>query len=191
VPKQNRSGQARIFSELEYRKFRNQVTNKTHRLCFDVAWWTGERMGAIVQLRVENVYKHPETSEPREFILYPASTRKDARTREVEVHPQLESELRLFRPPSRGYLFGRARDPARNITRRDIDQLMRWYLLKCGWNERGYSTHSFRRSFITRLHERGTDPILMQQLTGHASLANMMRYVEVDPKRVAQALRSL
>jgi integrase/recombinase XerD len=191
VPKQNRSGKASIFTESEYRRFRDLVKNRTHRLVFDFGWWTGERMGAIALLMVENVYACAERQEPREYVIYPASTRKDNKTREVIIHPMLEMELRTFKPPSSGFLFQRARHPGQNITLRDIDALMRWYLHKLGWNERGFSTHSFRRSFITRLHERGTDPVLMQQLTGHASLANLMRYVETDPKRVNRALLSL
>jgi integrase/recombinase XerD len=191
VPKLNRCGQARIFSDAEYRRFRDQVKNRTHRLIFDFGWWTGERMGAIVQLSVENVYACPERAEPREYVLYPSSTRKGNKGREVVIHPTLALELRVFKPPSEGFLFQRARNPEQNITRRDIDALMRWYLEKLGWGERGFSTHSFRRSFITRLHERGTDPILMQQLTGHTNLENLMLYVETNPKRVNRALLSL
>jgi integrase/recombinase XerD len=191
MPKQNRSGQATIFTDAEYRRFRDQVENRTHRLIFDTAWWTGERMGAIAQLTVENVYACAERSEPREYILYPASKRKDKKTREVIIHPTLAMELRIFKPASEGFLFQRVGHCKQNISMRGIDALMRWYLRKLYWENRGFSTHSFRRSFITRLHELGTDPILMQKLTGHARLENLMRYVETDPKRVNQALLSL
>jgi integrase/recombinase XerD len=191
MAKQNRSGKASVFTDSEYRRFREQVRNRTHRLIFDTAWWTGERMGAIVQLTVENVYACAERQEPREYIVYPANTRKDKKTREVMVHPTLEMELRVFCPPLDGFLFRRMRNPEQNLNMADIDALMRQYLKKLCWEERGFSTHSFRRSFATRLHANGTDAVLIQQLMGHASLANTMRYVETDPKRVNQALLSL
>jgi integrase/recombinase XerD len=191
MAKQNRSGKASVFTDVEYRKFRDQVRNRTHRLIFDTAWWTGERMGAVVQLTVENVYACAERREPREYIVYPANTRKDRKSREVIIHPTLEMELRVFQPPSKGFLFRRMRNPERNLNMSDVDALMRQYLRKLCWEERGFSTHSFRRSFATRLHANGNDPALIQELMGHASLANTMRYVETDPKRVNQALLSL
>jgi integrase/recombinase XerD len=158
---------------------------------FDFAWWTGERMGAIVQLSVNDVYASPERQEPREYVVFPASFRKDKKTREVLIHPNLALQLRMFKPSEHGFLFQPMRHPQQHLSVRDVDWAMRFNLLKLGWEQRGFSTHSFRRSFITRLHERGTDPVLMQQLTGHSSLSNLMRYVETDPKRVNQALLSL
>jgi integrase/recombinase XerD len=189
--KQNRRGQATLFTESEYRKLRDVVTNRKHRLYYDVAWWTGERMGAILKLRVENIYRDVRQSEPHDYVTYPASIRKDKKTRQVVIHPNLKTELWAFRPPLEGYLFQRDRHPGQAITMSDFDAMMRYHLHKLGWHERGFSSHSFRRSFITRLHENGTDPVLMMQLTGHASLANLMRYVETDPKRVDRALLSL
>lgn len=189
--KLNRHGKATIFTESDYLKFRDKVTSKTHRLIFDFGWWTGERMGAILLLTVDNVYSNAAKSEPRDYVTYPASTRKDRNTRQVRIHPELGTNLWAYRPPLEGYLFQRLRHPGQAISMSDIDALMRYYLHKLGWHERGYSTHSFRRSFITRLHEKGVDPILMQQLTGHANITNLMRYVEVDPNRVDRALLSL
>ncbi|MBW4549083.1 MAG: tyrosine-type recombinase/integrase [Symplocastrum torsivum CPER-KK1] len=44
----------------------------------------------------------------------------------------------------------------------------------------GVSTHSFRRTGITKLHDAGIPLRTLQQRTGHASLANLALYVEVN-----------
>jgi integrase/recombinase XerD len=185
------TGQARIFSEIEFRKFRNVVENPSHRLIFDLAWWTGERMGAIGALDVENVYSDPEQRVLHRSITYPAAIRKDRKSRTVLIHPTLELQLQLYQPPPDGFLFPRRRNYWEHLTTRDIDAILRLNLLKLNWSDHGFSTHSFRRSFITRLHRKGTDPIVMQRITGHQSLANLQRYIEVDPKRCDRALLSL
>lgn len=188
MPKIDGFGQARIFTGPEYGKFRAEVKNPKHRLMFDVAWWTGERMGAICQLTAGNVYAVPIKSEPRDHILYPADTRKDGKTRECRIHPELAVQLRMYEPPLDGWLFPRLRHPEQHMSRRDADAVLRYNLVKLGWQDRGFSTHSFRRSFITRLHERGCDPVLIQKLTGHASLSSVQRYIEVAPERLERAL---
>jgi len=45
--KNNRSGQATLLSEADQLKIRKALTNKKHRLFWDVARFTGERWGAI------------------------------------------------------------------------------------------------------------------------------------------------
>jgi integrase/recombinase XerD len=187
----NGTGQARIFTEREFSKFRTVVENPSHRLIFDIAWWTGERIGAIGALDVENVYSDPNARVLHRSITYPAEIRKDKRARTVLIHPTLEVQLQLYQPPDEGFLFPRRRKKDGHLETRDIDFVLRFNLLKLGWQSHGFSTHSFRRSFITRLHRKGTDLRIMQEITGHRSLANLNRYIEVDPKRCDRALLSL
>jgi integrase/recombinase XerD len=55
MPKNNRSGQASILNETDYQKIRKAIPTE-YRLLFDIARYTGERWGAIVQLRFGDVY---------------------------------------------------------------------------------------------------------------------------------------
>jgi len=54
--KTDRHGQASILSDSDYSKIRKQIKSKKYKLLLDLAWYTGERWGALVQLRVEDCY---------------------------------------------------------------------------------------------------------------------------------------
>nr|MCC5640549.1 site-specific integrase [Nostoc sp. CHAB 5844] len=90
--KNNRNGQAAILTETDYSKIRRHIKSQKYKLLFDLAWYTGERWGALVQLSVEDVYNSDGT--PREYINFRARTRKASpdgkrKTRQVPVHPVL------------------------------------------------------------------------------------------------------
>ena len=51
--KDNRFGQSTVLSKIDYQKIRKHQSNSKHRLILDVAWFTGERWGCIVQLKVD------------------------------------------------------------------------------------------------------------------------------------------
>lgn len=183
-------GQGAIISDSDYAKIRKQLSSK-YRLLLDLARYTGERWGALVQLRVDDVFVDGGT--PRSHILFRASTRKAApdgkrRTRTCPVHPELKELLERYSPPKDGYLF-----PGRDghITLRAADYIFRGAVGTAGLSHKGYCTHSTRRTFITRLYERGVDLHAIQQLTGHHDLKSLIRYVESDPNRLVKALSSL
>ncbi|MDJ0737669.1 MAG: hypothetical protein QNJ47_27040 [Nostocaceae cyanobacterium] len=74
--KVNRNGQTAILTDADYAKIRRQFRSDKYRLLFDLAWYTGERWGALIQLEVEDVYQ--SNGEPREEITFKARTRKAA-----------------------------------------------------------------------------------------------------------------
>lgn len=185
-------GQGAIISDSDYAKIRKQLSSK-YRLLLDLARYTGERWGALVQLRVDDVFD--STLKPRSHILFRASTRKASpdgkrRTRTCPVHPELKELLERYSPPKEGYLFP-GRDGHGHITLRAADYIFRGAVETAGLGHKGYSTHSTRRTFITRLYERGVDLHAIQQLTGHRDLKSLLRYVEANPDRLVKALSSL
>ena len=96
MPKIDGHGQAEIFSHSDYEKLRRALKNPKHRMIFDIARWTGERVGAVRQLRVSDVYD--ENGNPREWITFRAQTRKgsptgERRTRQCPVKSVLRDLL--------------------------------------------------------------------------------------------------
>ncbi len=186
--KVNRHGQATVFSQQDLTRIRRCIKNSQHRLLFDIARYTGERIGAIRQLRVNDVYD--DRGRARSEITFRAQTRKGDRrghrkTRQCPTHPELREILEhtdheewgpLF-PGDNGYLSAQA-----------VDSFLRRAIAKAGLSHKGFSTHSFRRTLITRLSERGVDLRTIQQITGHQDLKSLQRYIEADPKRAARAI---
>lgn len=195
--KNNRSGQAQIISDGEYFKIRQQIRSSKYKLLLDLAWFTGERWGALVQLKFSDVYQ--PNGKPQEAITFRAVTRKASpdgkrETRQVPVHSNLFESLRSYKPDEgfnlNNYLF-----PGKNlnthISRRVSDKILRKAVERAGLESKGISTHSTRRSFITKLHEKGTDIYVIQKITGHKDLKALNRYVEIPHDRVAGAIAQL
>jgi len=196
MAKINRSGQAAILSETDQAKIRKVLQNKQHRLFWDIAVFTGERWGAICQLQVGDVYQNAYRAELREEITFRAKTRKaDTHgrryTRQVPVHPHLQEILEHYRPPLDAYLFPSPITLGRPITQSSAEAFFKRAIAKAGLDSKGYSTHSTRRTFITRLYRNGCDVKTLQQLTGHRDITSLMRYIELTPDRAKAAISLL
>lgn len=191
--KNNRFGQAAILSAKENSRIRAKLSNK-QKLIFDIARFTGERWGAIVQLQVSDVFDRD--GNPLDYITFKAHTRKAAPsgkqlTRQVPMHPMLRELLRSHEIPSSGWLFPNRLDPKKHITRRGAAYGLGVGVTKAGLKEKGISTHSTRRTLITRLSENGVDLKTIQSITGHQDVRTLLKYVEQSPDRIKAAIALL
>jgi integrase/recombinase XerD len=184
----DRHGQAEIISKSNYSKIRSAFTQEHHRLLWDIAYYTGERWGAIVQLQVSDVYDG--FGRPRSTIIYRKNTRKDKATREVPVSDALRLRLASYAVPDRQWLFEGAIKNS-PVTIRAIDGALRRAIDRAGLSGLGISTHSTRRTFITALDRAGISIKVIQSLTGHKSLANLARYIDVSDEQKTNAVAVL
>lgn len=79
-------------------------------------------------------------------------------------------------------------EPEKHITFSAADKWLRSAIVAAGLAHKGISTHSTRRTLITRLSEAGVDVKTIQAITGHRDIKALMRYVEVSPDRVRSAM---
>ncbi|PSB27465.1 tyrosine-type recombinase/integrase [Chlorogloea sp. CCALA 695] len=191
----NRHGQAALITEFEYVKIRSKLANPKYKLLLDIAKFTGERWGAIVQLRIEDIFD--ASGNPLGEITFPAGIRKadtkgNRHTRQVPVHPVLQEKLAAMRPTvNKGWMFQSRIYPGTHITLKAADLFLREAVELAGLTHKGFSTHSTRRTFITRLWEAGVDLHTIQLLTGHKDPKALVRYIEADPNRITKALALL
>ena len=195
--KNNRCGQAAILTNEDYAKILAQIKNPTHAIALQIARYTVERVGAITQLQVSDVYADPVRREVLPEITFQANTRKASpsgkqETRQVPVHPTLKELLRLYQPPtSNRWLFPSPRYPDRPVTVRAMDKWFKAALARANLSHKGASWHSHRRTGITRLNNAGKSVKVIQAVTGHKSLGALMRYIEVTPQAVENAIALL
>lgn len=193
--KNNRSGQAAIITDADYTKVRKCLKSKKYRLMLDIARYTGERWGAIVQLAVSDVYDC--SWQPHDHITFRAVTRKASpngkrATRQVPLHPLLKELLEVYRhTDASGWLFPSRVNPTEHVTLRAADLMLRGAIAAANLSHKGYSTHSTRRTFITYLYNRGVDLHTIQLITGHQDLKSLIRYIQADPDRVKKAIAVL
>ena len=112
-----------------------------------------------------------------ETLVLRKATTKTKRTRAVPIHPNLKAVLEAAELPGSGYLFP-GRGGQRPITRQACDLALRKACDRLSL--RGYSTHSNRRTWATRLDKAGVRLKAIQDLGGWSSMAALQRYLEVS-----------
>lgn len=191
--KNNRNGQSAILTETDYSKIRRHIKSQKYKLLLDLAWYTGERWGALIKLTVADVYNSDGT--PRDYINFRARTRKASpdgkrKTRQVPVHPVLRDSLTTYKPEQGAWLFP-DRSGGEPISLRWADMILRSAVDKAGLTAKGISTHSTRRTFITKLAKKGVSLATIKKATGHTDLKVLSRYIEVSDDEVREAIATL
>jgi integrase/recombinase XerD len=184
----DRHGQATPLDFHGYKKIRAGFLLESHRSILDIAYYTGERWGAILQLQVSDVYQRPLSREIHKDITFRADTRKDKTTRACPVASDLGLRLQAYQPPLAGYLFPSPNIAGKYLSSRSADAALRRAIERAGMTGLGYSTHSTRRGFITRLSNAGIAIRVIQKITGHRSLSVLAAYIEVSDAQLRSAV---
>lgn len=196
MAKHNRCGQAEIFTQADYAKLFKVVKNPSHKLMLTVLKYTGERIGAVCQLRLVDVYADVEQRIPAQEIFFRAESRKASPSGEreslsVATHPHLAAILSDIQPKDSVWLFPSGHRPGKPVSPKSADKWYRLALERAGLKPKGYSLHSTRRTFITMLSRSGVPLPVIRKITGHKSMETLKRYVEVDPEECRHAIESL
>lgn len=190
MPKNNRFGKAAIWTPTVIKKLRSRLNTPQQRLIFEISLWTGERMGAIVQLKVGDVYD--KNGKVLEVITFGSSTRKSSRhgnavTRQIYIHPELRDHLAGYSHSCGGFLFPSSRT-TKHITARAVDDYWRKILNEQGY--RGYSTHSSRRWVINQLRSAGIEIVTIAEAMA-INIATVRKYLDEDPTACEKAIATL
>ncbi|NJN74228.1 MAG: site-specific integrase [Limnothrix sp. RL_2_0] len=191
--KNNRFGKAGVLSKEQELLIRENLPKLVYQIAFDIARFTGERMGAILQLQNSDVYD--PWLQPLTYVNFRKQTRKqsagkEAKTRQVPMHPKLAESLKGWRSPSEKYLFPSPRG-SRPISFSSYDKAFRTALKAAGLGSEGFSTHSTRRTTITRLSRLGIGDKVVQKIIGHSDIRTTLGYIEDDPAIERQAIQNL
>ncbi|MBG1263090.1 tyrosine-type recombinase/integrase [Nostoc commune] len=192
--KNNRNGQAAVLTNADYSKIRKQVKSQKYKLLLDIAWYTGERWGALVKLQLMDCYNIDGT--PREYINFRARTRKatptgERKTRQVPVHSTLAELLTAYKPESDSMWLFPSREGDKPMGLRWADEILRTAVDIAGLCNKGISTHSTRRSFITNLANKGVNLATIKKITGHTDLKVLSGYIEVTDEDTKRAIATL
>jgi len=188
--KNNGKGQAAIWTPQIIRKMRSRLVSPVQRLIFEISLFTGERMGAIVQLLVSDVFD--KNGLVLDTITFAANTRKStkhglAATRQVAVHPDLRFYLEAYTPREAGYLFP-SKSEHGHISLRAVDKCWRKIFNELGLT--GYSTHSSRRWVINSLRKSGIEIVTIAEAMG-MNINTVRHYLDNDPIECRRAIATL
>lgn len=166
--KNNRNGQAGILTEEQLQEIFDYASPK-YKLLFGICYYTSCRISEALQLK--------RSDFKAGTIIFRASTTKTDKTREVKISSKLQSIIDEVGLPPEGYLF-----PGKNtgsyMSSQSADLALRKLCDYLGIE--GISTHSFRRTSITKMHKSGCALKTIQQHTGHQDMDSLLRYIEID-----------
>lgn len=187
--------QARVLTEKELRKVLNfcntqphATRNRTMLLCTHMA---GMRVGEVAALTVSDVLAMDGTV--KEEIALSAHQTKGNRARTVLVPRKLREELTSYLQQRYGIsnllavtqtdtqraLFPTQKNPKRGFTANTLCQL--FHKIYKDSQMYGATSHSGRRTFITKLADKGVGVRVLMALAGHKSIAKTQRYIELNP----------
>lgn len=177
----------REITEKEWAKLRNHLGEKA-RMVFDMMWFTGERIGATVQLQQADIFDG--RGKVKELITFRRGTRKGkTRSRLVAVHDSLKEILQRYPREDSIWMFpGNGESHLQKDSA--MDALERGKV-SAGMGMSPITSHSFRHAFANRLHRKGYDTVLIQQALDHYDIRSTRTYIVDRPDAVAAAIKSL
>jgi integrase/recombinase XerD len=172
-------GQARVLT-IEQIKTIIEYAREPYRYPIAIAAYTGCRMGEAIALRAENLLD--------DAIVFTRT--KTGETRSVPLHPGLKAILAAATLPTSGYLFpSNGGKSLPHITRQAVDKELRSVCKDLGLD--GVGTHSFRRSVLTTMKDKNIPIKNIAAISGHKSLDELSRYLEVSEGDKERAIASL
>ena len=183
----DRYDQAKILSSSEIVElFTIGLKTDRDRSLFAICLYCGLRISEACTLRTRGVYRRTGGVRQR-ITVRKENTKGKASTRSIPVCEELREILETYSSP-KDFLFpgrwGRGHihpDSADKILRAAFDEL----------DIDGASTHSFRRTCLTKMHLAGVPTKVIKKISGHKTLAALDNYLEVADKDLQDAVSKL
>lgn len=191
----DRHGQAKILTPDEIQLLFNQgftVNPPRDRALFAVCLYTACRISEAVTLTQRDVYDTKGQVRP-ELIIRKGNTKGKLATRTIPVIEDLRIKLEAYTPRKNSlYLFPGNEQNKRANTHLHSDSAI-WLLNQACKRVgiEGVSTHSFRRTALTQMSNAGIPLRIIQEISGHRTLDELYKYLEVKPEQIKGAIASL
>ena len=185
-------GQAKVLTEQEIKRVLAVIAAKRHadrnRIAVMLSLLAGMRAGEIAALRFSSVVDCD--GEIRNLIRLSPDMTKGSKSRDVVVSQRLQRELKRYVDTQdrwkREWPLVKSQKHSKAFSANTMVQLFNQIYREAGID--GASSHSGRRSFITKLASKGVSARVLQQLAGHSSLATTQRYIDVTDKMLQEAV---
>jgi integrase/recombinase XerD len=185
----DRHGRAKILTPTEIQLLFNEgLQNNRDRALFGICLYTACRIQEACTLRRKDVFDENRRVRP-ELIIRKANTKGKLATRTLPVGEELLSLLVDYNPPSYQWFLFPGRHGKGHINPDSAARILREACKTVGIE--GASTHSFRRTALTMMSDAGIPLRVIQEVSGHRTLDELQKYLEVRPEQVRGAIASL
>jgi site-specific recombinase XerD len=175
----------RLVSCIKFSPSRCRKNYIRDMLIFYMLYYCGLRKGELLALDWDDIDMEKDTLTVK--------TSKNRTGRIVPIHPQVKGLLETYlaqRLPiaNRALLVG---EKGNRLCKSSFTNMLNSYLKISGLKDKGYSAHSLRHSFATRLIEKNVNLFLVQRLLGHKSLDATKVYIHFDRESFKEAIGTL
>jgi len=144
---------------------RNKTTHLRNNLIFDFLFYSGLRVSELINI------KHGDWNVKEESLKVHG---KGNKVRYVFLPPQL---IKHMKTNSNDYLFTNLKQE--KLSPLVIRQIIQQRIKKANFTKL-ITPHSFRRSFATWMHRKGSNLTTIQFLLGHDSITTTEKYIQTD-----------
>ena len=185
----DRHGRAKILSAEELQLlFSSGLLLARDRALFGICLFTACRISEACSLRRADVFD-AQRRVRSELIVRKGNTKGKLATRTIPVGSDLRLLLQEYNPPSYQWFLFPGRHGKGHINPDSAARILRSACFRVGIE--GVSTHSFRRTALTAMSDTGIPLRVIQEVSGHRTLDELQKYLEVKPEQVRGAIAAL
>lgn len=183
-------GQARTLVDRDFRKLVDQVATCRHaqrnQLMLCMTHYAGFRVGELSELRISDLLD-AEGQVPEQITLQPHQT-KGSKERVVFLPAKLRQCVSEYARGKKPEMWLFTSQKGGKFSANTLQAAMTRIYEQAGFD--GCTSHSGRRSFLTKLASQGVSVRVLQELAGHKHIGTTQRYIDVndDMKRSALML---
>lgn len=183
--------QAKVISANEMKRLLAVVEAGTHsarnRMAIMLSYYAGLRVGEIAALQNRDVFD--SELNVKDQIQLKAAYTKGNKARVVFVSDKLKREISAYTKSVSGIVENRPFLVTQKNTAFSPNTLCQLFgKLYSDAGIDGASSHSGRRSFITKLAHSGISPKVIMTLAGHSHLTTTQRYIDVNDEMMREAV---
>ena len=185
----DRHGRAKILTTAEIQLLFNKgLETPRDRALFGICLYTACRINEACTIHSVDVYDTVGRVRT-ELTIRKGNTKGKLATRGIPVLEDLRRRLVTYQPPDpHGYLFP-GRHGRGHLLADSASWLLRGACKRVGIE--GVSTHSFRRTALTQMSNAGIPLRIIQEVSGHRTLDELQKYLEVKPEQIRGAIAAL
>lgn len=175
------NGQGKVLTANELKRlFSDGLVKERDRCLFAICLFTGCRISEALALQVTDIKNQTITFRK-------STTKGKLKTRTIDTPPPLVEYLDEYQPLPNSYnLYLFPSRLGKSLSRSMADKILRAACQRIGVE--GVSTHSFRRTALTQMHNAGIPLRHIQEISGHNDLGTLQRYLEVSPEQRKKAV---
>lgn len=188
----NGHGQGEILTHSQCELlFTHGLLTPRNRALFGVCLYTGARIKEACSILREDCYF--QDSPRHKVILRKANTKGKHSSREIPTHPKLRELLVAHFESSPNWRYSDHVFPGRGGLQHLCPKYASEILKKACLRVRleGVSTHSFRRTCLTRMSDAGIPLRHIQSISGHKSLSALQNYLGVREEDKIRAIQAI